>query len=110
MPRVFTNCMTSKSRPLASTSFPLSSEKHGIGVLRRFVRFGPRLYAPDDTPRTGRHDLQLAGAFIDGGDAGVAQVAFDGIVLHVARAAENLDGVVGHFARTFRRSSICTSA
>ena len=34
--------------------------------------------------------LQLAGAFVDAGDARVAQVALDGIVAHVAVAAVHL--------------------
>ena len=43
----------------------------------------------------GCHDLQLAGTFIDGKDAGVAVEAFAGIFLHEAAATVNLYAVVG---------------
>ena len=41
----------------------------------------------------GGDDLKLAGALVDGGYPRVAVVPLDGIVPHVARAAEDLNGV-----------------
>ena len=40
-------------------------------------------------------DLELRGALVDGGDARVAHVALDRVVLHVAGAAEDRDRAVG---------------
>ena len=50
----------------------------------------------------GCHHLQLRGALVDRGDAGIAVVALNGILHHKARTAVNLNGVVGVLVAVLR--------
>ena len=54
----------------------------------------------------GGHDLQLRGALVDVRDAGVAVEAFAGVVLHEARSAVHLDGVVRVAVGELRRHAL----
>lgn len=49
----------------------------------------------------GGHHLKLGRTFVDVGDAGIAVNPFDGIVLHVARTAVYLYGLVGKLVGIF---------
>ena len=53
-----------------------------------------------------RNDLQLRGALVDVHDAGVAVEALARIVLHEARAAVDLNGVVGQLVGILRREEL----
>ena len=53
-----------------------------------------------------RHDLQLRGTLVDIHDTCVAVEALAGIVLHEARAAVDLDGVVGLLVGVLRREEL----
>ena len=65
----------------------------GVGVaLVEFVE--TLIEEPAGDVADGGVELDLSGALVDGGDAGVAVEAFHLVVAHVAAAAEDLEGVV----------------
>ena len=69
----------------------LTAEKDAAALKAKVKAIMEELAARD-----GGHDLQLAGAFVDGSDPRVAEVPFGGVVLHVAGSAQHLDRVLQH--------------
>ena len=102
VPLLLTNWIASMTCRLPSTSFCLQLGQQRVGIFLLVVLFGPGFQRPGGNAAHRRHHLQLAGALVDGGDAGVAEVALGRVVLHVARAAQHLDRVVGHADAHFR--------
>src|SRR5690606_8906132 len=82
-------CSSDSSKPIMALSSPRG--------WRAALGLRSPLELAEDLP-VDHHALDLAGAFVDLGDAGVAEVALDREVLGVAVAAQHLDGGVGHAA------------
>src|SRR5688500_12217443 len=74
-----------RSRPAVLPSAALSAGDRQT-LSGRLLAFGQDMAGDDDF-------LDLAGAVVDLGDLGVAEVAFDVVALQVAAATEDLDGV-----------------
>src|SRR5215212_10173234 len=87
----------SRTRATWNSSTETSTRPANSGLLQGEHRVDPGRGAADDQL------LDLRGALVEGGDAGVAQVALDRVVVDVAGAAVDLDRQVRAFDRGLGR-------
>src|SRR5215207_3106585 len=74
------------NRQAVSFTSCLTNDAESGGLPGRLLAFGQDMAGDDDL-------LDLAGAVVDLGHLGVAEIAFDVVPFQVATTAENLDGV-----------------